>query len=161
MKALLSLKKSLNQNKLIVQREEGYIAEEIFHFFPRASEKEINKLPEYTPKDLIAFLRLHNGADLFVHPENGGGTHLFSVEEIVEHQEIWDCPEGFTPIGTGMDGLWIVCQTENRESERNFIWIGEFMSFEDEFEKTSLDFSTWFERFILAQGSSFWEWGRE
>jgi hypothetical protein len=45
-------------------------------------------LPDYLPKELITFLKQHNGAELLVHPEDRGETHLFSVDEILEYQEI-------------------------------------------------------------------------
>jgi hypothetical protein len=159
MQTINSLKKRLNQDKLVVQREEGYVEEEVFILYTPASKEELAKLPDYTPNELITFLKQHNGADLFVHPKNGGGTHLFTVDEILEHKNLWECPEYFLPIGTGLDGLWIVCQCDKAKGETS-MWIGEFLNFEDDFEKLSLDYSTWLEYYIIAQGASFWEWLR-
>lgn len=159
MQTIEALKKRLHQNKLVVQREEGYVEEEVFNFYPSASEKELKKLPDYTPKELISFLKQHNGADLFVHPEDGGGTHLFSIDEISEYKKVWECPDLFIPIGIGLDGNWIVCQCD-KDTGENSIWIGEFLNYEDEFEKLPIDYAIWLERFIIAQGSSFWEWLR-
>jgi hypothetical protein len=159
MQAIDYLKDRLHQNKLLVQREDGYVEEEIFRFYSPASKTDLAKLPDYTPKELIIFLKQHNGAELFVHPEDGGGTHLFSVDEILEYRETWECPDLFLPIGTGLDGTWIVCQCV-KNSDVNSVWIGEFLNYEDEFEKLPMDYSLWLERFIIAQGSSFWEWFR-
>lgn len=156
MEAIESLKNRLEQNTLIVHREEGYVEKETFNFYPPASEKEFKRLPGYAPKELIAFLKIHNGADLFVHPEYGGGTHFFSVSEILEHIKKWECPKFFLPIGTGLDGLWIVCQSVPGTDE-NFIWVGEFIDFKDEFHKLDIDYTTWLERYIVAQGDPFWE----
>ena len=159
--AIEALKKRLNQNKLLVQKEEGYVEEEVFRFYPPASKKELAKLPSYVPTELLELLSQHNGADLFDHPEDGGKTHLFSVEEILEYIDAWECPKYFIPIGYGMDGIWIVCQVDKKTKE-NYMWIDEFLNFEDEdeFGKLTIDFSTWLERFIICQGCSFWEWTR-
>ncbi|WP_339148660.1 MULTISPECIES: SMI1/KNR4 family protein [unclassified Sutcliffiella] len=159
MQAIKSFKKRLIENKLLVQREDGYVEEETFHFYPPASETDLAKLPDYTPKDLITFLEHQNGAELFVHPEDGGGAHLFSADEIIEHMKTWECPDSFLPIGVGLDGIWIVCQCD-KNSDDNSVWIGEFLNYEDEFEKLAVDYSTWLERFIIAQGASYWDWFR-
>ena len=161
MNTIEALKKRLNLNKLVVQKEEGYVAEEVFKFNPPASKDEIAKLPPYVPTEIMEFLSQHNGADLFDHPENGGGTHLFSVEEILEHIDIWECPEYFIPIGYGMDSAWIACQVD-KKSKENYMWIGSFLDFEDEdeFWKLPMDFPTWLDRFIVCQGCSFWDWTR-
>ncbi len=157
MQMLDALKKRLHNNRLIVQKEDGYVEEEVFSFYPPASKEKIESLPSNVPAEYISFLSEHNGAVLFEHPENGGGTHLFSVDEIIEYKEAWNCPEWFTPIGIGIDGCWIVCQYDKGLNEY-FMWIGEFLNFEDDFEKLPYDFSTWLERFIICQGCSFWEW---
>lgn len=83
----------------------------------------------------------------------------FSVEEILEHIDIWECPEYFIPIGYGMDGIWIVCQVDINTKE-NYMWIDDFIDFESVFSKLTIDFSTWLERFIICQGCSFWDWTR-
>ncbi|MDC3419715.1 SMI1/KNR4 family protein [Aquibacillus koreensis] len=142
-----------------MQREDGYLEEEMFRFYVPARNQDLERLPSYTPAELILLLSKHNGADLFEHPINGGGTHLFSVNEMIEHIDLWECPEYFIPIGTGMDGLWIVCQYDT-ETKENYMWIGDFLNFEDDFDRLPIDFSTWLERFIICQGCSFWEWDR-
>jgi hypothetical protein len=67
MRSIDALKKRLVHNKLLVQLEDGYLEEVTFDFNPPASEKELNKLPEYTPQDLIEFLKQHNGTTIFIH----------------------------------------------------------------------------------------------
>lgn len=159
MQVINSLKSRLYQNKLLVQREDGYVETENFYFHPPASRTDLDKLPDYTPNELISFLEQHNGAELFVHPENGGGTCLFSVDEILEYRKIWECPELFLPIGIGLDGIWIVCQCDKNLND-NSMWIGEFINYEDEFEKLPMNYALWLERLIISQGASFWEWFR-
>ena len=97
-----ALKKRLNEDKLLVQQEEGYLVEMVFKFNAPALKDELAKLPPYVPTEILEFLAQHNGADLFYDPKNGGETHLFSVGEILEHIDIWECPEYFIPVGYHM-----------------------------------------------------------
>ncbi|MFA9560672.1 SMI1/KNR4 family protein [Evansella sp. AB-rgal1] len=154
-----NLKNRLQHNKLLVQREDGYLEEELFTFHSPASAEELKKLPDYIPEELLSFFKKQNGAYLYESPHGGGGTQLFSISESLEYKDIWECPNHFFPIGCGLDGLWIVCQCIEGTKE-NVMWIGEFLNFEDEeqFGKLNIDYSTWLERFVIAQGSSFWEW---
>ncbi|WP_338472635.1 SMI1/KNR4 family protein [Niallia sp. XMNu-256] len=152
MRSIDALKKRLVQNKLLVQLEDGHLEEVTFHFNPPASENELNKLPWYTPKDLEEFIKQHNGATIF-------NNTLFSVDEILKYMIIWDCPKFCIPIGLAWDGQWIACQYEVKTGE-NKMWLGEFFNFEEEFEKYPIDFSTWLDYLIVAQGSSYWLWLR-
>ncbi|WP_121611602.1 SMI1/KNR4 family protein [Mesobacillus foraminis] len=156
MKAIESIKINLKGNTLRIDRGDGYVENEIFNFYSPASKEELNKLPEFIPKVIIDFLKQHNGADLFVSPKNGGGTHFFSVEEILEHIQEWECPEFFIPFGTGLDGLWIAYQLIP-ETGGTSVWAGEFIHFDDEFHNLNMDFKTWLEKYIEYNGDPFWE----
>lgn len=87
--ALETFKKRLINNRLEVQREEGYLSNDVFSFGSPASENELSKLPNHTPNEMIEFLKSHNGAEIFIHPEYGGGILFFSVDEILEYIDIW------------------------------------------------------------------------
>lgn len=156
--ALEALKSRLADNQLKVQREEGDVDTLRFSFNQPATELEIKRLPKRTPEAMIHVLNMHNGAQLFVHPTYGGGIQLFSVEEINEYREIWECPEQFIPVGTGMDGEWIVCEVVNEHE--NYIWVGEFLTYQDDIEKLPMCFKRWFDYLIVAQGAHFWDWFR-
>lgn len=156
--ALEALKSRLADNQLKVQREEGDVDTLGFSFNQPATELEIKRLPKRTPEAMIHVLNMHNGAQLFVHPTYGGGIQLFSVEEINEYREIWECPEQFIPVGTGMDGEWIVCEVVNEHE--NYIWVGEFLTYQDDIEKLPMCFKRWFDYLIVAQGAHFWDWFR-
>jgi hypothetical protein len=156
--ALEALKKRLIHNRLEVQREEGYVETELFTFQPPATKDDLARLPHRSPSQMIDFLTLHNGAQLFVHPTYGGRIQLFSVEEINEYREIWECPEQFIPVGAGIDGEWIVCEVVNEHE--NYIWVGEFLTYEDDIEKLPMDYTHWLDYLIVAQGAHFWDWFR-
>ncbi|WP_214875708.1 SMI1/KNR4 family protein [Exiguobacterium sp. CH10] len=156
--ALEALKSRLADNQLKVQREEGDVDTLRFSFNQPATELEIKRLPKRTPEAMIHFLNMHNGAQLFVHPTYGGGIQLFSVEEINEYREVWECPEQFIPVGAGMDGEWIVCEVVNEHE--NYIWVGEFLTYQDDIEKLPMDYTRWFDYLIVAQGAHFWDWFR-
>ena len=156
--ALETFKKRLINNRLEVQREEGYLSNEVFSFGSPASENELSKLPTQTPNEMIEFLKSHNGAEIFIHPEYGGGILFFSVDEILEYIDIWECPENCIPVGVGRDGEWIICEVDRTGG--NHIWVGEFISFEDEYERLSMGFADWFDYLLVAQGAHFWDWFR-
>ncbi|MEN2766276.1 SMI1/KNR4 family protein [Ornithinibacillus xuwenensis] len=150
------IKSHLIDGKLIIKREDGYVEEESFTFYAPASETESKLLPSFAPIELLSFLKLHNGADLYVSPKYSGGTHLFSVKEILHYSKEWECPDNFLPIGIGLDGLRIVCQCYLEKVE-NFIWVGEFIDFEDDYHNLNMNYKTWLERYVAAQGDPFWE----
>lgn len=157
MKPLNALKKRLHNHKLLVQQEEGVVVELTFRFNPPATEDELKKLPDFAPKALLAFLKQHNGAILF-DDEKGGGSALLSISEILEYKELRECPEHFIPVGMGLDGIEMVCECD-RENGTNKMWIGEALNFEDEeLVKFPFGFSSFVDYFIVAQGTSFWEW---
>lgn len=155
-----ALKSRLNGNCLEVQKEDGYVANENFVFHDGAPISKLRMLPEYVPRDVIKLLEQHNGAELFVDSEYGGGIQLFSVDEILEYITMWSCPENFTPVGAGPDGEWIVCENSDDQKE-NYMWIGEFLSFDDEFDKLPIDFLKWLDFLIIAQGTQYWNWIRK
>ena len=58
----------------------------------------------------------------------------------------------------GLDGIEMVCECD-RENGTNKMWIGEALNFEDEeLVKFPFGFSSFVDYFIVAQGTSFWEW---
>jgi hypothetical protein len=153
-----TFKKRLSNDCLEVQREEGYLKKEKFYFNAPASPNDLKKLPQNTPQEIIDFLKEHNGANLFVDPEYGGSIQFFSVDEILEYREVWECPENFIPFAAGRDGESIIC--EITQFNENRVWVGEAISFDDEFERLPMDFNSWLDYLFIAQGAHFWDWFR-
>ncbi|MDN4593016.1 SMI1/KNR4 family protein [Polycladomyces subterraneus] len=90
-KTLAGLKKRLVDNKLTVQKEEGFVEEMEFYFREPATDEEIQTFTRSTgvqlPEDYKTFLRIHNGAVLFK-PWFGGQFELYMVSEIIEHKKL-------------------------------------------------------------------------
>lgn len=159
--AVQVLKRRLVNNRLDVQLEEGYVNQLTFSFNGPATATELERLPKETPAAVRAWLTEQNGAKLFEDPEYGGAIELFSIEDILEHQQLWECPARFLPVGAGRDGEWMVCEYISETDNR--MWIGEFLSFDEEDAKLNrfpFNFSQWLDYVIVAQGASFWDWYR-
>lgn len=118
METLLQLQARLINGQLEVQKEKGYVEVESFTFHSSASPEELARLPKDTPKEIVHFLRVHNGARLYFTPDGGGGFELFSIDDILTYLPIWECPPGFIPIGAGPDGEWLVCESISEGDNR-------------------------------------------
>jgi len=159
--AIQALKQRLVNNRLDVQLEEGYVNQVTFSFNAPATATELERLPKETPTEIRSWLNEYNGAKLFEDPEYGGAIELFSIEEILEYRQLWDCPAQFLPVGAGRDGEWMVCEYISEAENR--MWIGEFLSFDEEDAKLNrfpFSFSQLMDYVIVAQGASFWNWFR-
>lgn len=107
--AVQVLKRRLENNRLDVQLEEGHVNQLIFSFNGPATATELERLPKETPVAVRAWLGEHNGAKLFEDPEYGGAIELFSSDDILEHQQLWDCPALFCRWGQGVtENGWFV-----------------------------------------------------
>ncbi|VWX33015.1 SMI1/KNR4 family protein [Exiguobacterium oxidotolerans] len=159
METLLQLQARLINGQLEVQKEKGYVEVESFTFRSGASPEELARLPKDTPKEIVHFLSVHNGARLYFTPDGGGGFELFSIDDILTYLPIWECPPGFIPIGAGPDGEWLVCESISEGDNR--IWTGEFLTYEDpDFERLPVSFDKWLDYLIVAQGTMYWDWFR-
>ncbi len=159
MESLRQLQSRLKNGQLEVQKEEGYVEVESFLFNPGASPDELARLPKDTPKEIVHFLSVHNGARLYFTLDDGGGFELFSIDDILTYLSIWECPPGFIPIGAGPDGEWLVCESISEDGNR--IWTGEFLTYEDpDFERLPFSFYKWLDYLIVAQGAMYWDWFR-
>lgn len=153
-----ALNKRLDEkNMLVVQNEEGFLGKLQFRFNPPATEEEIKKLSFNIPSDYEDFLKICNGATLFDDPENGGGLQLLSVEEILEDYQYIDYPPDWFPIGYGYDGCRLIIALAP-ERKGYLYWLDNGGSLDDPFGFLNLTFEKWFDYFIVAQGSKFWEW---
>ncbi len=159
METLLQLQARLENGQLEVQKEEGYVEVESFTSHSGASPEELARLPKDTPKEIVHFLSIHNGARLYFTPDGGGGFELFSIDDILTYLPIWECPPGFIPIGAGPDGEWLVCESISEGGNR--IWTGEFLTYEDsDFERLPFSFDKWLDYLIVSQGTMYWNWFR-
>lgn len=154
---LNALKQRINQDGLlIVQREEGYVGKMQIILNPPATDLDLQRLPFSLPEDYEEFLRLHHGGLLFDEPDGGGGLSLLTVDEILEDMLYYEYPEGWFPIAYGYDGCHLLIT--NQSSLGGYLyWFDSGSSFEDD-QFLGMTFEQWLEKFIIAQGSKFWEW---
>lgn len=154
---LEGLYKRLEDDKLTVQMEEGFVKEMSFEFYQPISEQELQDFISCTqiqlPVDYFEFLRLHNGARLF------DIMFLFKLKEVQNKVGIIGYfPENWYPIGSGYDGQYLIIDMEKvRKGENDYlIWWGS--SIIDDAMYLNLNFELWLDRFIIAQGTQFWLW---
>ncbi|GAA0358416.1 SMI1/KNR4 family protein [Bacillus horti] len=166
---LAGLKKRLDkENSLLIQAETGYSERAIFHFFPQAEEEDLNKfsreLKINLPHDYRKFLLRHNGANLFVHPQYGGGIEIFGLDKIWQYYVEYDyrslIPKGWFPIGSDNGDMLFVNSNENVDRYSSYLYWTELL-FVDDAIKINLNFERWLERLIICNGVHFWEWGYE
>ena len=151
------LKQRVDKNGLlIVQRVDGYIGQRQIILNAPATDAAIKKLPFSLPKDYEEFLRLHHGGQLFHEPDGGGGLSLYTVDEILEDMSYYEYPKGWFPIAYGYDGCHLLITNQSIQGGYLY-WFENSTTFEDD-QFLGMTFEEWFEKFIICQGSRFWEW---
>jgi len=155
------LNKRLDSNGLLeVQQEDGYSGKLEMIFNPPATEKELQKLPFTVPEDYKEFLRLHQGGLIFNDTKYGDGFELFTIDKILEFRAIpgYDFPDNWFPIAYGYDSCCLV--VTDKKVGNGYLYVMETgINFEEDDMYIGMTFEDWLEKFIVAQGSKFWEWG--
>jgi len=111
------------------------------------------------PEDYRLFLMNFNGAKIFqelLDGENiGGGLELFSIQEIVENLEYMDTRKQFLPIGY-VDQQYLSITLEAIEKKNpNYLFL---LGNTDGPRPLQLNVEMFLDRFIVSQGSAFWDW---
>lgn len=118
-----ALKKRLNdKGSLYIQSTHGYCEEVICQFSEPLSDGEINDFfNQYNltvPFDYRQFLKITDGATLFIHPYYGGGMRLFGLDDIythyIDYKYIEMIPDGWYPIGTDNGDMLFINANEYR-----------------------------------------------
>ncbi|MBN6885726.1 SMI1/KNR4 family protein SUKH-1 [Cytobacillus horneckiae] len=156
-----TLKSQLKENKLQIFSHQGELQTVGFYFnSPIAQEaitefRKINEL--YIPEDYEAFLLQQNGAkfhQLYLGDTNiGGGLELYSLEELSKVKQFVSTDNEFYPIGYVHENyLWIKNCVDNN---KNYLYIGN-----TEKDPMHMNFEIFLDRFIISNGSNFWEWSK-
>lgn len=158
--AISNLKRRLDTDgSLLIQQEDGYLAQAHVKLNAPATRKEIQNLPFKLPPDYEEFLRLHNGGRLFF-TEDGGdnGIELYTIERILEHRSYYEdeFPDNWFPAAMGFDGAFLIVTDQNVEGGY-LRWYEIGNDFDDDIA-IGMTFEDWLEKLIIAQGSKFWEW---
>lgn len=159
-KTLAGLKKRLNDHKLVVQNAFGFVAEVSFQFEEPALENEIQEFSQRTglqlPKDYVAFLKIHNGANLF-QAWFGGQFELYGLHDIEKQKKAGLFLEPWYPIGYQDGGYLLIDGEKTSKGEKDYLLWWESSIVEDA-KKLNLNFEHWLDRFIICQGTKFWDW---
>ena len=91
---LQALKTRLNDDgEMQVQSMNGYMYQGLFTFHPPALEEQIDDLKksfgEDLPADYVAFLRLHNGMEMFGSKQYGGAIRFYSAQECIAQHAVF------------------------------------------------------------------------
>lgn len=158
---LKALNKRVDADGLLeVQQEDGGVEKVEMIFNPPATEEELQKLPFIVPEDYKEFLRLHHGGLIFNDPKYGGGFELFTIDQILEFRAIpgYDFPDDWFPIAYGYDSCCLIIT--DKTVGNGYLYVMETgVNFEEDDMYIGMTFEDWLEKFIVAQGSKFWEWG--
>ncbi|WP_244944380.1 SMI1/KNR4 family protein [Brevibacillus brevis] len=158
------LKKRLDENnQLLVQKWEGLVYPTKFTFNSPATLEMIEEFLRDTqwhlPTDYKNFLLIHNGAWLFEGVRYGGGYELLSLDEI-KNSHLDYMPKHWYPISVS-NGDYIFIDS-NRAKEGKVDYLVRFNHDDDIIPENGssmkMNFETWLERLIIAQGTEFWTW---
>jgi len=154
-----SLKKRLDNNEsLLIQQDKGYVFNAKFSFNTPATQENIEEFCNQTgwtlPNDYQIFLKDNNGAKLFCDPF-GSCVHLYSLEECIQNHLSYMEKE-FIPIGYYLESyLFIDSNRVKNNREDYLLW---FESGGKNYRELSINFATWLDRLVMAQGAVFWDW---
>ncbi|WPC79714.1 SMI1/KNR4 family protein [Bacillus halotolerans] len=163
-KTIQGLKELIDEKgRLKILGGEGALVETECSFSKGATDLEIEcfekKIKVSLPEDYKTFLKLHNGArifDLLIYGENvGGGLHILNLEEIEKYMQNGFLKPQFIPVAHLLDGCYLLIDKTRISTDPNYLC---FLRFVD-YEPLQLNFEIFLDRYILSQGSNFWDWG--
>jgi len=162
-KTITSLKKRLEESNNIIkiQNEEGFVTDATFTFNEPLTDKEINqfmqKLGYELPDDYRAFLKICNGCSLFDHPVYGGESYLYKLEDILS-LTYEDPSEGYLKLGYFYQDNIVIDLKKYKDGQSNYLLVKGHIDHFYEAREINMNFELWFDRFIMCQGSKFWNW---
>jgi len=146
-----------------VQQENGLVEERAVRFNPPANKNDLDdffNLNNWSvPDDYYQFLLTNNGAYLFEKPNYGGGLDILSIGNIpiVINEYGYMFPKYCYSIGYHNSAIIFIDSEMSKETSEYLFW----QSCDDSFDQKlslGMNFETWFELFVVAQGSEFWLW---
>ncbi|BAU29818.1 SMI1/KNR4 family protein SUKH-1 [Aneurinibacillus soli] len=162
--ALDALKKRLadNDNVIEIYSGEGYVSPAVFTFNLPISPQELNEFIDTfgieLPIDYKNFLLMHNGAELFKHPEYGGEFHLYDLAAIEDCFVDEDWPKHWLPVAYHYGEEIIIDLTRVAHGMDNYlIWRGCCAPLEESVDM-GMSFEQRLDRSLICQGVNFWQW---
>lgn len=151
-----------NSNRLLVQNRNGKVDTAHFTFNPPANAEEIEEFLRSThwhlPTDYKDFLLIHNGAWLFKSVRYGGGYELLSLDEIKDNHLDY-MPVHWYPISINNGDYIFIDSNRVKDGQNNYLvcFNHDDVSVSEGYY-LNMNFETWLERLIIAQGTEFWTW---
>jgi hypothetical protein len=163
-KTLNALKKQLDEKgNMEVVVEQGNIHKIHCSFNLPIESHELEKFQKETmqtlPKDVKEFLTLHNGARMYemvVGSANiGGGLTVYSIDEIQKAHENLQSLSEYVPIGYVFENHLLMSREAIEQEDPNYLFIAGTTL---KPEPLRLNLELFLDRFVVSQGSNFWEW---
>jgi len=163
--ALDGLRRRMTEQGLLhVQYPGGRTEFVAFKFFDPAPQAAIARFfGEHQwaiPPEYEQFLELHNGAVLFTDPKGrGGGVEIFGIEQMKHIREAYDYmfTERRYPVAMLNTAMILIDSEAYREGKPYLFWQDCINSPEYAID-LKMDFATWLEYLIIAQGQEYWFW---
>lgn len=163
--ALNGLKARLPESaQLHIQSTGGQTWFVTFRFNEAATESQITSFFERrnwaVPDEYRQFLRLHNGAILFTLPDRGGGgVDIFSLEkmEFMRREYEYMFPDHCYPVAM-FNTAMILINSEAYIEGKSYLFWQDCINTNEFAIDLKMDFATWLELLIIAQGSEHWFW---
>ena len=160
-KSLDTLKNRLGTNgEILIYGEKGNYYEGICSFNLSAEDNEILYLEKENgikfPEDYRMLLNYSNGIKLFQmvidNINIGGGLELFSLNEIQENAGNVQHP--YLPIGYLSENYLSINMESVKNNQPNYLYLCSFL----ESIPLNLNLELFVDRYIISQGSNFWDW---
>lgn len=170
MDCISSLIKRLNDNKLEIQNEGGFVSSVGFEWNNPAAEGDIINLENQTghllPEDYKNFLKISNGATLFKDLAYGQwGCNMLKTENI------WDETQKHLKRGYQLMDSWIIIAKwlgdgdvvlidleKYKNGDANYLIDGDEGYQTNDWDYIKGGFKKWLDRLIVAQGAKYWRW---
>lgn len=167
---LTSLNKRLdNENRITLQRKNGEILNVMCNWNRPLSTQELLefslKNQHVLPKDLRFFLKHSNGAELFNH--EGLDLDYFEIYTINDMQNYINEYKTNIYCQSAYDRNWLMIGAYQGYGDYMFIDSQKVANGEDNYliyvqvgdiQRLPMNFETWLDRFIAAQGARYWLW---
>jgi len=144
-----------------VQLREGNIAYVTCQFSEPASTDELElaekRLGYQLPVDYHRFLTISNGCSLFDDPVYGGEAQVYRLQEALQYSSGEENMGYLKVAWIYQDEIFINLSVYN-SGNPNYLYVKDHIEPYDESRPLNMNFELWLDRFIVSQGSKFWNW---
>lgn len=167
---LNSLNRRLDrENRITLQRENGEILNVTCDWNSPISNHELQEFSLKTnhvlPKELCLFLKQSNGAKLF--NNDGLGLDFFEIFNLSEMLNYVNEYDANIYYQSAYDKNWFMIGNYRGYGDYLFVDSQKVTNGEDDYliyaqegdiQRLTMNFETWLDRFIVAQGARYWLW---